>query len=78
LREKTPDITSDFGASFAFEHIVSGIPALFHFATGCDKCRPTRLRLIAVTTNIRIELRLDIAPPIRSILAVQRSPAAAT
>ena len=60
LRQKPSNVTSDFWVSFAFEHIVNGIPALLYLATGCDKLRPTRLRLNAVATNICIELRLDV------------------
>ncbi len=60
LRHKPADVPSDVRVSFAFEHIVNGIPALLYLATGCDKLRPTRLRLIAVATNICIELRLDV------------------
>jgi hypothetical protein len=60
LRQESADVTSDFGTSFAFEHIVNDIPALLHFATGCDEGGLSRLRLIAVATNIRIELRVDI------------------
>jgi hypothetical protein len=53
LRQKPADVPGDFRVSFAFEHIVDGIPALLYLATGCDKRRPARLRLIAVVTNIR-------------------------
>ena len=60
LRQEPSDVASDFRVSFAFEHIVNDIPALLHFATGCDEGRLTRLRLIAVATNIRLELRLDV------------------
>src|SRR5271156_706953 len=60
LREKTPDITSDFGVSGAFKCIVDGIPALLHCATGCDKRRLALFRLIAVATNVRVKLRLDV------------------
>jgi len=60
LRQEPADVTSDFRASFAFEDIVNDIPALLHFATGCDEGRLTRLRLSAVATDIRCKLRLDV------------------
>jgi hypothetical protein len=69
LRQEPADITSDFRVSFAFEDIVNDIPALLHFATGCDESRLTRLRLIAVATNIRSKLRLDVGGRVALIRA---------
>ena len=60
LRQEPSDIPSHFRVSIAFEHIVNDVPALLHCAAGCDERRLTRLRLIAVAMNIRIELRLDV------------------
>ncbi len=69
LRQEPADVPSDFRVSFAFEHIVNGIPALLHLATGCDKPRLTRLRLIAVATNLRIKRRLDVGGRVALIRA---------
>ncbi len=55
--------------SFAFEHIVNDIPALLHLATGCDKRHLARLGLIAVATNVRIKLRLDVGGRVALIRA---------
>ena len=60
MRQKPADVASDVRVSFAFKCIVDDIPALLHLAAGCDKLRPSRLRLIAVATNIRIKPLLDI------------------
>ena len=60
LRQKPEDVTSDVRVSFAFEHIVNDMPALLHLATGRDKRHLTRLRLIAIATNIRTKLRLHV------------------
>jgi hypothetical protein len=64
LRQKPPDVTSNFRVSFPFEQIVNGIPALLDLATGCDKLRLTRLRLSAITTNIFIEFLLNVGGPL--------------
>ena len=69
LRQEPADVPGDVRVSFAFEHIVNEIPALLYLATGCDKPRLARLRLIAVATNIRIKLRLDVGGRVALIRA---------
>ena len=69
LRQEPADVPSDVRVSFAVEHIMNGIPALLHLATGRDKGRLTRLRLIAVAKNIRIKLRLDVGGRVALIRA---------
>ena|ERR1700693_1425895 len=69
LRQEPADVQSDFRVSFAFEHIMNGIPALLHLAAGRDKGHLTRLRLIAVAMNIRIKLRLDVGGRVALIRA---------
>jgi hypothetical protein len=44
LRQKSLDVTSDFRMSFAFEHIVNGIPALLYLATGSPSAASTPAR----------------------------------
>ena len=69
LRQQPADVPSDVRVSFAFEHIMNGIPALLHLATGRDKGRLTRLRLIAVAMNVRIKSRLDVGGRVALIRA---------